>query len=153
MRIHTDRITELDIHVATNAAGMRDVFADVTQRGSRSRERSFDVKLTGNSTRKTNPGWANGEREQAATWDEWGMFIHALYQIDPEAVIGQYADFEVFQTSTGHRFDSLTAPYSHGEGGHRWIVSTPGVQECVSCDATFRYDYVRTARLASKVSA
>ena len=87
MRIHTDLITERDIHVATNAAGMRNVFADVTQRGSRSRERSFDVKLTGNSTRKTNPGWANGEREQAATWDEWGMFIHALYEIDPEAVI------------------------------------------------------------------
>lgn len=144
MKIHSDVLTARDIYQATAAAGMRGVDAEVTTHGSRSRARSFNVHLTGTSTRRTNPGWAYGERDFAATWDEWGMFINALYEIDPEAIIGQYPSKAVFEYVTNWRFEHLTAPYQHGEGGHRWKVEVPGVQECTSCSATFRWMELHT---------
>src|SRR6478609_335430 len=144
MKIHTDLITAGNLIDATRAAGMRAVDIEYTSHGSRQRARSFNVKLTGSSTRRPNPGTRPGghyelEGQYAATWDEWGMFIQALYEIDPEAIIGQYPNKAVFEQVTRERFVSLTAPYQHGGGGHKWIVRTPGVQECKFCEASFSW--------------
>ena len=144
MKIHSDVITSQNISEATRAAGMRGVYEEHTTHGSRQRARSFNVKLTGNSTRRQNPGTsADRDVDFAATWDEWGMFIQALFVIDPEAIIGQYKDYDAFQLHTADRFENLTAPYSHGGGGHHWISKAPYVQECSMCDATRRFDVLR----------
>lgn len=127
MRIHTDTLTYSDIYRATNAAEMVGVSVSITAHGSRSRATAFDVTLTGTSSRRPNPG--TGGRypsdDHAATWDEWGMFLAALFNADPNAFAGSaahpvYANRDHFHAVTGDRFRTLTAPYQHGAGGHRW---------------------------------
>lgn len=148
MKIHSDILTESDIHAATCAAGMRGVDADVITRGSRSRKRSLDMKLTGTSTRRPNPG--TGSRgysdDYAATWDEWGMVINALFDIDPKAIIGQYPSAAHFHAATRTRFENLTAPYQHGN--HKFEYEG-GIMACKFCEATFD----RTALIEAVVPA
>lgn len=141
MKIHSDIISEGDIHLATRAAGMRGVQADVSRHGSRSRQRSFTVHLTGNSPRRTNSGHYGVSDEHAATWDEWGMFIQALYLVDPNALIGQYGDYNTFAFTTCGRFQYLTAPYACRPAGHKWIPQGDYIHECKWCSA--RQDFTR----------
>ena len=143
MRVHSDILTTTDIHTAARAAG-RGVLAYVLPGGSRSHARAFDVKLTGTSSRRPNPGAGNGQRDDAdsyaATWDEWGMFLAALYAVDEAAVWGSvgcpiYADAASFHYQTGDRFESLTPPFQHLR--HRWIFAD-GEHKCESCEAVTR---------------
>lgn len=127
MRIHTNVLTTSDIHRATTAAAMRGVDAETMTHGSRSHARSIDVTLTGTSTRRPNPGQGGHYRsdDHAATWDEWGMFLAALFAIDPAAIVGTvrspiYAGADHFHAVTADRFESLTAGQQHGGAGHRW---------------------------------
>lgn len=134
MKIHSDVLTYDNISDATHAAGMTGVYADIIERGSRSRTKGFDVKLTGTSNRNQNPGTGrNRDVEKAATWDEWGMFINALYQIDDDAIVGPYKDLYDFESKTVGRFESLTAPYAHGN--HRWEYVSPRHFQCKDCEA------------------
>jgi hypothetical protein len=144
MRIHSDVLTARDIYAATTAAGMHGVYAETMAHGSRSHRAAFEVKLTGNSSRRPNPGTGGRyvDGDHAATWDEWGMFLAALFTVDPAAIVGTvarptYAGREHFHAVTGNRFRTLTAPYQHGGGGHRWDWDTVnGGQLCTSCEAT-----------------
>ncbi len=152
MKIHSDILSPIQIHQATIAAGMRGVDAEVTVAGSRSRQASLNVSLTGNSKRRTNSGQYGAGDEYAATWDEWGIFIQALYEIDPQALIGQYGERGVFEACTGGRFQSLTAPYACAD--HRWFSVGAMRQECKWCSATFDYTFIIEAnkeRRAKKV--
>jgi hypothetical protein len=141
MKIHTDTLTMRQVYAATSASGMRGVTLErCDQRGSRSRARSFDVTLRGNSTRKPNPGTGRNrpdEGEYAATWDEWGMFIAALYLLDPEAIIGQYGSRAVFEEATAWRFDDLDATTACP--GHHWVFGGPMIRRCSKCQATNNY--------------
>ena len=145
MKIHSSVITFSDIHTATRAAGMRDVHAQVIQRGSRTRDRAFDVKLCGTSTRLQNPGTGPRDNIQhAATWDEWGMFINALFELDSDAIIGQYPSQAIFDEVTAGRFESLTAPYQHPNHKFDYDISV-GCQACKFCDAQFDHIRLHTA--------
>jgi hypothetical protein len=153
MRIHTDSLTEKDIYEATARAGSA-VRVVVTEHGSRSRARAFNVTLSGTSSRRRNTGnyGAAGEdsywgpdRSHAATWDEWGMFLAELFRRDPNAVVPNiYESAEHFRWVTGARFDNLTPPYQHGGAGHRWgrprrnVTGVYSVAECTSCEAMTR---------------
>src|SRR6188474_3141328 len=91
MRLHTDILTAADVYAATISRGMRGVYADVATVGSRSHARALDVHLSGTSSRRVNAGTSHVDRfalDHAATWDEWGMVIAALYELDPSAVWG-----------------------------------------------------------------
>lgn len=137
MRIHSDILAPSDIHRATVAAGMRGVAAEVSTHGSRKRRTAYDVILTGTSTHRPN-GWYRDRDESAyaATWDEWGMFLSALFEQDPDMVTPYYADANDFHIKTGDRFKMLTAPYQHGGSGHKWQYNPDtGRQECVICEA------------------
>jgi hypothetical protein len=73
----------------------------------------FDVILQawpdGLHGRRSNTGYAGGSRDSlAATYDEWGHFIAALYELDPDAQIGQYADRQHFNEITGDSYDPKT---------------------------------------------
>lgn len=164
MRIHTDTLTAHDIVRSAAARGMSDVRAErtigvhasLTMHRSLSRRHAFDVRLTGTSSRRPNgwdPQW--WDDVHAATWDEWGMFLATLFDLDPNAIVGSvkhpiYAGREHFHAVTRGRFKMLTADQQHGRAGHRWDsanryttfvsgaadgVIRVNVTPCVSCDA------------------
>jgi hypothetical protein len=96
MRIHTSA-TYRDICSCLP----RGVSAYITEHGSRSRERAFEVTLYAYAKddlhrRYGNTGGYGRSDDVAATWDEWGLFMVALYEIDPEWTCTYYpteADF------------------------------------------------------------
>lgn len=150
MRIHTDKLTETDVYQAARRAGEA-VRVTVTEHGSKSRARAFNVTLTGTSSRRPNNGTGGryrdgvGTDDYAATWDEWGMFLGELFRRDPAAVVPNvYESGEHFRWVTGARFDNLTPLYQHGRAGHKWSGRYPNVtgvyyiSECRGCEATHR---------------
>lgn len=141
MRLHTDKITRADILNACARAGV--VANSLTQNGSRSRARAFDLYLEGSSNRQS-----NGRDHKAATWDEWGMVMADLYTLDPEAMWGNkswgYSDAEDFHLKTQNRFLN-GMPYDlHTQ--HKWTydyhasmpLSDVAFHYCTGCSARTR---------------
>jgi hypothetical protein len=144
MKIHSDVIKYSDLVQAVHARGMVGVkLADCETKGSRSRKRSFDIRLTGNSASRPNFGAGNGD-EHAAQWDEWGIFIDTLFTLDPEAIIGVYKTYAAFKEATCGRFDTLTGPETHRR--HRWDFVYPYHFEC-SCGAEMDTEAARHAKV------
>jgi hypothetical protein len=142
MRLHSSVLAPSDIYRATTAAGMTGVNVELTSHGSRSRAAAYNVHLTGTSSRRPNSGkgGAGHPDDRAATWDEWGMFLAALFELDPDMIAGTaYASREHFRAVTHERFDALTAPYQHGGGGHRWTFVAARYFECESCSAQMEH--------------
>lgn len=100
MRIHTNLCRGM-IDIAAKAAGVN--FERCTLHGSRSRDHAFDVILSGNSGRRANFG---GDWE-AASWDQWGIFLGFIFENDPDAVCWAYKDADDFHWQTGDRFRTL----------------------------------------------
>lgn len=141
MRLHTDRITYEAL--ARLANDLRGVHMDISVHGSRSRRLAFEVKLTGNSPSRPNSGkhGADGFEldEHAATWDEWGVIIARVFELDQRAfwgnakrpVYGGAVDFH-YQTAT--RFLSGEMPRdTHPR--HTWRFDQVGVFTCTKCSA------------------
>ena len=133
MRIHSDTLTSLDIYRATD--NLPGVYAEVSPRGSRSHANAYEVRLTGNSTRRTMDG-----RDQAATWDEWGVFFAAIFDVDPAAVAGSvkspnYRSGAHYHAVTRYRFDADGLP-SDTHQDHRWDFNGY-VNACTKCSAQF----------------
>jgi hypothetical protein len=109
MRIHSDHLTTSDVYRAARHARVDVV--ELTEHKSQSRDHSFNVKLEGESRRRPNggasgKGYASG---YAATWDQWGVFLAILFDIDPAAICGTakrpiYADRVDYQRNTNGRF-------------------------------------------------
>jgi hypothetical protein len=115
MKLHTDKITRADLYNAARYAGVS--LNEVTEQGSRSRAGGFQVYLEGSSNHQS-----NGRPHKAATWDEWGIFMAYLYEIDPVAMWGNkswgYSDVEDFNRKTQDRF-TKGIPYDlHTQ--HKW---------------------------------
>lgn len=168
MRIHTDTLSISDIYRAARFARADVVKAN--HHGSRSRDHAFDVNLEGESRRRPNSGasgatYASG---YAATWDQWGVFLSILFDLDPNMVTPYYADRDEFNTRTAGRFQpDAVAGMGHssnanvinvtnyrGEPIHRiadayWPADAHGdhtfraaggyVQKCTWCSATQRW--------------
>lgn len=134
MKIHSNTLTHGDVCCATKSAGMTGVYlTEYEEKGSKSRTRRLDVSLAGTTHRRNNTGVMGAGDDFAASWDEWGMFINALFARDSNAIVGPYKSYAAFQALTDHRFDSLTAPYAHGD--HKWHQGAKRV-ECADCSAT-----------------
>lgn len=114
MRIHSDVISYTQtIRNAAHAAGTRCEI--LNPHGSRKRANAFEVQLSGSSRYSAQSGqW------KAATWDEWGNVIDALFKIDPKAIIGYYDGRDDFITKTQSEYDrnlryvqrpNMTAPW------------------------------------------
>lgn len=118
MRIHSNVLQFTDIRRAHD--GLAGVYATVSQHGSRSHARSFEVSLEGNGyARNTGRYGADQSGDSAATWDEWGVFLGRLYVLDPEMIVGTpknpiYSGAEHFNWSTGNRF-APTATLRHDD--------------------------------------
>ena len=108
MRIHTS-LTWQQMHDALTAAGAPISFETLTDHGSRTHPRSFEVRLEGSGGRNNTGHFGAGDYN-GATWDEWGAFFGALYDLDPDARCGGtskrpvYARADHYHFVTGHRF-------------------------------------------------
>lgn len=121
MRIHTDHLTEADIRRALTteqAAGRIAAtvgFKILDARGSRTHAHAYEVQLEsfgrtpGDGRRAGNSGSYGAMRAEydgyAATYDEWGWLLAALYKADAALVCGTvkhpyYADAEDFHDKT-----------------------------------------------------
>jgi hypothetical protein len=110
MLIHSDKLTEGTIRDCVPAGtylaahyNRNEEWASVHTQGSRSRERAYSVRLSGSSkhTMQNLP-------DKSATWDEWGEFISALFDIDPKAIIGIYKGRNNFIDSTMNEHERIT---------------------------------------------
>lgn len=135
MRLHTNILTRDDLYKAT--ADLPGVSIKATEHGSRSHARGFEVHLTGTSNSRPNrEHWAD---EYAATWDEWGVAIARLYDIDPDAVWGGvknpiYDGSDDFHFQTGYRFEGGQMPKDTHKR-HNWQYVAPREFACKTCTA------------------
>ena len=120
MRIHSDTVDTLEMRKAARLAGVG--FTRFDLKGSRSRAAAFDVILTGTSGRRQNFG---GE-DEAATWDEWGIFLGHLHRLDPNLKTPYYAGEDHYTWATGGRFTPDFTPLSQHQR-HKWEFSGIGV--------------------------
>lgn len=135
MRIHTNTLTIDDVYSAT--ATLPGVYVTVSQHGSRSHARAFEVSLEGNGYRK-NTGTHGAGDEIGATWDEWGVFIARLFEVDPEALFGTpkyptYQNAYHFHMLTDDRFLEGNMP-SDTHKRHTWDWTVSGAT-CKKCSA------------------
>ena len=143
MRLHSDIITVEDIETAATSAGAA-VHA-ATPHGSRARARAFEVFLTGHGKMG---GQYGGTDAPTASWDEWGMVVAALFELDPWMIVGSpgrpiYGDIDAFHEVTANRYvDLRPADACHW---HRWdptgrTWTTSGIEAygmtCRKCGAT-----------------
>jgi hypothetical protein len=142
MKLYANEIAEKEIMDAALQAGAS-VEKLIVNRGRRY-ARSFDVILSGSGARRSQ--WRDQE-VQAATWDEWGIFMARLFDHEPEMRIGPYRDRDHFRWSTGERYDDLEPAEQHKI--HRWRYSWHDyhmqVQECDHCEAVRRFELRRSA--------
>jgi hypothetical protein len=127
MRIHTDTLTTGDFYDAARKAGV--TIDRNGMHGSRSRARAFDFILSGSSNRRQNFG-GDG---QAATWDEWGIFLSWLFAVDPNATVPKvYEGLAEFERKTFARFSEGDVPpdNAHPSKNHRWEYVSPYVFKC-----------------------
>lgn len=109
MRIHTN-LTLQGMYDALRDSGAQDTidFHKLTEHGSRTHARAFDVRLTGIGGHG-NTGLYGAGDYSGATWDEWGAFLGSLFDMDPEARCGSakhptYRDRDHYHFLTGDRF-------------------------------------------------
>lgn len=137
MRIHT-RLDRATIEQAARSAGAG--LLRLSEHGSRSAPRAFEVILSGNGITGGQYGTLGG---RSATWDEWGIFLGALYRRDAQAKAGPYLNAEHFEWSTGGRYDlAFTPACQHLR--HKWartghvVTGSYAVSEC-ACGAVQRW--------------
>jgi hypothetical protein len=134
------------VHTSLSAAEFRGLtrtapgvyFHHLAEKGSQSHPRAFKIVLSGTSPRRGQATIGDSEY-YAATWDQWGIVLGALFAIDPSArVPGVYADGGDFHWQTGGRFN--------GKGEltpcpqHRWVSAPTGRESrCTLCPAVKRW--------------
>jgi hypothetical protein len=133
MRIHSDTLHPSDFYkVVRDLPG---VSVDVIKHGSRARSVAYEVRLTGTSSRRT-----MDNMDQAATWDEWGVFFARIFDMDRDALAGSikypaYDGATDYHRKTGRRFVGLTMPRDTHQQ-HRWELDlSRGVLACTKCSA------------------
>lgn len=120
MKMHTSLNSNevIDALHRAKASGNVDRLVDfevLEEKGSRSRTRGFEIRLAwygekvkGDGRRWTNTGHSGSDVGgfYAASYDEWGWFIDALFDADPDMIFGHYKNRETFDSMTKHKFVS-----------------------------------------------
>ena len=106
MLIHSDTLTASDVHTFAADAGVKVIRAD--RKGSRSRKAKLDVILEGSSKH-----WRMGGGGPTATWDEWGEFLHRVFDADPNATTSVYPGKDAFNAATDYRYEGPYTPCDH----------------------------------------
>ena len=102
MKVYSDTITRADLFDCLPG----DVSAEVIEiRHARKRAHGFTVSLEGigdRHYRRKNGGnyGASSPGVMAATWDDHGVWMARLYELDPDALIADYAGRDDFERQT-----------------------------------------------------
>lgn len=142
MRLHTNTLNTANLNTAARDAGVTVV--KMTHHKSQTRVGAFELRLSGSSPRN-----AMRSDYKAATWDEWGLVLAALYALDPDMVVnaGTYLSADHFHWVTAHRFDTTNPGHATVEGQHKvhsWELSGTAatgsyyVYECRGCNTLMR---------------
>lgn len=113
MRLHTNLLDATHLSRACFYAEQMvpehgEVFMSMGLRGSKSRKRAFDLRLTGDGTyskRRVNSGNQGAGDEFACTWEQWGWALAFLFDIDPKT-----------RVSTGHAYDGFDDYHAKTKG-------------------------------------
>lgn len=145
MKIHTNALHLADLAHAAKLAGVDLERCEL--KGSRSRSHAFDVILSGNGrtgSRWGNTGTSGAAPTKSATWDEWGIFLNALFEADDSVTVPRvYVDRESFDWATNARYRTLTPAQAHHN--HKWshsehsVTGNYSVARCDKCDAVRRW--------------
>ena len=119
MKVRSDIIDGHDIGRASNAAGThfidsnagfeRGWYIPIREFKPKAFARGYEFFLSGSSPyNAAHQSRQGGEYEKAATWDEWGVVIDALYAIDPKAQIGHYTSRSDFIEQTSEEFQRVS---------------------------------------------
>jgi hypothetical protein len=114
-------------------------FDRISESGSRTHRRKFNVLLTGSGYRVNTGRYGAGDW-QGATWDEWGLFLANVYDADPSALcpVPGYRSRIHFHVLTAGRFTDRTMP-ADTHRRHRWTYDVAtGEQSCTKCSAVHR---------------
>jgi hypothetical protein len=115
MRIHTAATLE-DVREAARIARAE---IEVSEHRSRTHKRAFEVHLTGESKRRPNGGSYGAGTGYAATWDQWGVFLAHIFEVDSESKCRAYADSGDFYDRTNYRFEGEWPTDAHGD--HKFV--------------------------------
>lgn len=132
MRIHTNH--PLPDSVFTNARQAAGVMHEKYERhNSRTHATAREVLLEGESGRRSNGGRRGTGDFEAASWDQWGIYLGFIFDQDPTAKTPYYKDADDFNRATGGRFSlaegndifdakRVLSQYSPGyqKTSHRW---------------------------------
>ena len=137
MRVHSNTLEYADIYRATK--DLPGVYVTASQHGSRSHARAFEVSLEGNGFHK-NSGTGGASYEFGATWDEWGAFIAAIYEVDPGALFGSvkypvYPNAYEFHGMYQDRFANGLPADTHKR--HTWEITNRLDRKCKKCSAVW----------------
>jgi hypothetical protein len=105
MRIHSNTLTVQDLDRAMRAAGPEApgvTMHVVGTHGSSRFRQSFEVALRGHGSRHKRPPNTRDDSMpgKAATRDDWGWFISAVYDLDSAARFGPYKGSDDFHKAT-----------------------------------------------------
>lgn len=110
MILHSDILTRKDLIDMLP----RQIDADIHERGSRKRARSWNVKLAyyGPKQKGRRMGFVNSGTHGAgyaysATYDEHGEWMSRLFDIDPNAIITDYNGRDDFHRKTEYKYADL----------------------------------------------
>lgn len=111
MRLHTNTLNESDLqklmkYVSNEAPN---VILHVTGlHGARNHKRGIEIALRGHGTRHKRPPQTRilGEQstERAATVDDWGWLIAAVFAVEPGARFGPYKGADDFAKQTRNKY-------------------------------------------------
>lgn len=136
MRIHTDNPQSARQAVQDALKVLPGVEATVRLHGSRKRAGAINLTLTGGDGRlgyRTNTGTHGAGYQGAASWDEWGVVLAFIFDVDPQAYVKNvYADAEEFHDRTADRFAGKGLP-EDTHARHAWTYGNP--RTCKKCTA------------------
>lgn len=135
MIIRSNQISRAQIVQAAVEAGVNFIdtnsrdgwFEPIREFTPKAFQSGYEVFLTGsspyNAAHQSHQGY---QYEKAATWDEWGVFIAFLYDIDPAAQIGHYTGRENFRQVTRAEVERIATwhdPEGYQARSHRgpWL--------------------------------
>ena len=134
MRIHTDKLTTQDVCREAFKVGVAVEY--LGSHGSRKRDHAYEVALSGSSP-YAGASTAVGYPYKAATWDEWGLFIAALFKLEPTAIIGHYNGVENFEQITRGERDRYARYFPENDRGRK-THTAPWLDSSARLDASHR---------------
>jgi len=97
MKLYSDTLTFADLLSAAREAGVTLYHCERIE-NARVRRNGWEISLSGSSPYVSQSSFC--DTHKAATWCEHGIFMAALYKLDPKARIGWYKTLKDFMSKT-----------------------------------------------------